>query len=185
MLDEVYRMQRLFNNKVIGFDILAIEREEDRVKWFRNYLTAYDQELKELLESLDRDWILRGAPGQGALDRNNIKVEIVDMLHFLVSMFQVIGEKGLDPRTNRIVEGGIAAETRQTLENVKAILEAAGLGLDRVVRSVVYMTDLGKFAEMNEVYAEYFTADPPGRSCVQVVALPAGAHVEIEVTAAR
>ena len=97
----------------------------------------------------------------------------------------VAGEKGLDPRTNMIVEGGIAAETRQTLENVKAILAAAGLGLDRVVRSVVYMTDLGKFSEMNDVYAEYFPQDPPGRSCVQVVALPAGAHVEIEVTAAR
>ena len=97
----------------------------------------------------------------------------------------VAGEKGLDPRTNKIVEGGIAAETRQTLENVKAILGAAGLGLDRVVRSVVYMTDLSRFSEMNEVYAEYFAQDPPGRSCVQVVALPAGAHVEIEVTAAR
>jgi len=97
----------------------------------------------------------------------------------------VAGEKGLDPRTNKIVEGGIAAETRQTLENVKAILAAAGLGLDRVVRSVVYMTDLARFSEMNDVYAEYFPQDPPGRSCVQVVALPAGAHVEIEVTAAR
>ena len=97
----------------------------------------------------------------------------------------VAGEKGLDPRTNKIVEGGIAAETRQTLENVKAILTAAGLGMDRVVRSVVNMTDLGKFSEMNDVYAEYFPQDPPGRSCVQVVALPAGAHVEIEVTAAR
>ena len=97
----------------------------------------------------------------------------------------VAGEKGLDPRTNKIVEGGIAAETRQTLENIKAILSAAGLSMDRVVRSVVYMTDLGKFSEMNEVYAGYFPQDPPGRSCVQVAALPAGAHVEIEVTAAR
>lgn len=97
----------------------------------------------------------------------------------------VAGEKGLDPRTNKIVEGGIAAETRQTLENVKAILGAAGLGMERVVRSVVYMTDLSRFSEMNQVYAEYFAQDPPGRSCVQVVALPAGAHVEIEVTAAR
>jgi 2-iminobutanoate/2-iminopropanoate deaminase len=97
----------------------------------------------------------------------------------------VAGEKGLDPKTNKIVEGGIAAETRQTLENIKAILAAAGLTMDRVVRSVVYMTDLSCFAEMNAVYAEYFPQDPPGRSCVQVVALPAGAHVEIEVTATR
>jgi len=97
----------------------------------------------------------------------------------------VAGEKGLDPRTGKIVEGGIAAETRQTLENVKAILAAAGLGLERAVRSVVYMTDLSKFGEMNAVYAEYFPKDAPPRSCVQVVALPAGAHVEIEITAAR
>lgn len=95
----------------------------------------------------------------------------------------VAGEKGIDPKTGKIVDGGIAAETRQTLENVKAILEAAGLTMDHAVRSVVYMTDMGQFAEMNAVYAEYFTADPPGRSCVQVVALPAGAHVEIEITA--
>jgi len=97
----------------------------------------------------------------------------------------VAGEKGIDPRTNQIVPGGIVAETRQTLENIKAILQAAGLSMDRVVRSVVYMTDIGQFAQMNAVYAEYFTVDPPGRSCVQVAALPAGAHVEIEVTAVR
>ena len=97
----------------------------------------------------------------------------------------VAGEKGLNPKTGKIVEGGIIAETRQTLENVKAILEAAGGSMDEAVRSVVYMTDMGQFAEMNAVYAEYFTVDPPPRSCVQVVALPAGAHVEIEITAVR
>ena len=97
----------------------------------------------------------------------------------------VAGEKGIDPKTGKIVEGGIAAETRQTLENVKAILKAAGLTMDHAVRAVVYMTDIGEFAEMNAVYADYFTVAPPVRSCVQVVALPAGAHVEIEVTAVR
>ncbi len=96
----------------------------------------------------------------------------------------VAGEKGIDPATNRIVEGGIGAETRQTLENIKAILDAAGATMESVVRTVVYLTDIDDFAEMNAVYAEYFTANPPGRSCVQVVALPAGAHVEIEATAA-
>ena len=95
----------------------------------------------------------------------------------------VAGEKGIDPGTGKIVEGGIVNETRQTLENVKAILEAAGASMTNVVRSVVYMTDIGEFSDMNEVYAGYFKEDPPGRSCVQVVALPAGAHVEIEVTA--
>ncbi len=95
----------------------------------------------------------------------------------------VAGEKGIDPATGAIVSGGIAAETRQTLENISAILEAAGATMDHAVRTVVYMTDISEFAEMNAVYAEYFPNDPPGRSCVQVVALPAGANVEIEVTA--
>ncbi len=97
----------------------------------------------------------------------------------------VAGEKGIDPKTGKIVPGGIAAETRQTLENVKAILEAAGTSLDDAVRSVVYLTDISAFQEMNAVYAEYFKVDPPGRTTVEVTALPAGAHVEIEITALR
>lgn len=95
----------------------------------------------------------------------------------------VAGEKGLDPRTGKIVPGGIAAETRQTLENIKAILEAAGATLDAVVRTQVFLTDIGEFAAMNAVYAGYFRVAPPARTTVQVVALPAGAHVEIEATA--
>ncbi len=97
----------------------------------------------------------------------------------------VAGEKGISPETGKIVDGGIAAETRQTLDNVKAILEEAGLVMNDAVRSVVYMTDLSDFAMMNEIYAEYFTVDPPGRTTVEVTSLPAGAHVEIEITAAR
>ena len=96
----------------------------------------------------------------------------------------VAGEKGLDPRTGNIVPGGVAAETRQTLENIKAILEAAGATMDQVVRTQVFLTDINDFAAMNAVYAEYFRVAPPGRTTVQVVALPAGAHVEIEATAA-
>jgi len=95
----------------------------------------------------------------------------------------VAGEKGLDPRTNRIVPGGTPAETRQTLENIKAILEAAGSSLDKAVATTVYMVDIGEFAQMNEVYAQYFTTDAPGRTTVGVAALPAGARVEITVTA--
>ena len=97
----------------------------------------------------------------------------------------VAGEKGIDPKTNSIVEGGIGPETRQTLENIKAILEATGAAMNDAVRAVVYLTDIVDFAQMNAVYAEYFTVDPPGRTTVQVVALPAGAHVEIEVTAIK
>ncbi len=95
----------------------------------------------------------------------------------------VAGEKGLDVATGKIVPGGIAAETRQTLENIKGILEEAGSSLEKVVQSFVHMTDLSEFQTMNAVYAEYFTAVPPGRTCVEVTALPAGAHVEITVTA--
>lgn len=95
----------------------------------------------------------------------------------------VAGEKGIDPKTNEIVPGGIAAETRQTLENIKAILEAGGSSLERAVATTVYLTDLSKFAEMNEVYAEYFGDPAPGRTTVGVTSLPAGAQVEITVTA--
>jgi 2-iminobutanoate/2-iminopropanoate deaminase len=95
----------------------------------------------------------------------------------------VAGEKGLDPKTGKIVSGGIAAETRQTLENIQNILKAAGSSLDKAISSFVYMTDLSEFATMNGVYAEYFKVMPPGRTTVQVTALPAGAHIEITVTA--
>lgn len=95
----------------------------------------------------------------------------------------VAGEKGIDPRTNKVVPGGVAAETRQTLENVKNILEAAGSSLDRAVATTVYLVNIGDFAAMNEVYAQYFTKNPPGRTTVAVKELPAGVVVEITVTA--
>ena len=95
----------------------------------------------------------------------------------------VAGEKGIDPRTGQIVPGGIHFETRQTLENIKAILAEAGATLDDAVSSTVHMTDLSEFAAMNQVYAEYFRKDPPGRTTVQVSALPAGARIEITVIA--
>lgn len=91
----------------------------------------------------------------------------------------VAGEKGIDPETGKIVPGGIEAETIRTIENIKAVLEAGGSGLDRVVSTFVFMTDLSEFSKMNDIYAEYFKANPPGRTCVEVTALPAGACVEI------
>ena len=96
----------------------------------------------------------------------------------------VAGEKGIDPKTGKIVPGGIGAETRQTFENIKAILAEAGATLDDAVSSTVHMTDLNEFQEMNKVYAEYFHAAPPGRTTVQVPALPGGAHIEITIIAA-
>lgn len=95
----------------------------------------------------------------------------------------VAGEKGIDPTTNAIVPGGVPAETRQTLENIRNILEEAGSSISRVVATTVYLTDINAFGEMNAIYAEYFMTSPPGRTTVGVTSLPAGAQVEITVTA--
>ena len=95
----------------------------------------------------------------------------------------VAGEKGIDPATGKIVPGGIVAETRQTLTNIQHILAAAGSSFDRAVQTFVYLVDIRDFAAMNEVYAEFFRIRPPGRTTVAVSALPAGARVEITVTA--
>jgi 2-iminobutanoate/2-iminopropanoate deaminase len=93
------------------------------------------------------------------------------------------GQIPLDPATGRIVEGGIEVQTRQALTNVSAVLQAAGTSLDNVVKTTVFLADIGEFQAMNGVYAEFFGAAPPARSAVQVAALPLGARVEIEAMA--
>jgi 2-iminobutanoate/2-iminopropanoate deaminase len=95
------------------------------------------------------------------------------------------GQVGVDPATARLVPGGIAAETARALENLRAVLVAAGLGLDAVVKTTVFLADLADFAAMNDVYGRYFAAPYPARSTVQVAKLPAGARVEIEAIAVR
>ena len=97
----------------------------------------------------------------------------------------VSGQLPIDPATGAFPEGGIKEQTRQSLANARAILEAAGLGLGNVVKTTVFLADMGDFAAMNEVYAEFFTAPFPARSAVAVKTLPKGAIVEIECIAAR
>ena|SRR5206468_8186280 len=94
------------------------------------------------------------------------------------------GQIGLDPRSGALVPGGVAAETRRALENLRAVLAAGGADPSRVLRTTVYLTDMAQFAEMNEAYAAFFEASPPpARSTVAVAALPKGALVEIDAIA--
>jgi 2-iminobutanoate/2-iminopropanoate deaminase len=93
------------------------------------------------------------------------------------------GQVGLDPATMELVEGGIEAQTRQVLTNLKHVLEKADSGLNFIVKTTVFLQDLGDFAKMNAVYAEFFPEHPPARSTVQVAGLPKGALVEIECVA--
>ena len=95
----------------------------------------------------------------------------------------VAGEKGIDPKTRKIVPGGIAAETERALRNIAGILEAAGTSLRNVVSTTVYLVNIDDFEVMNEVYAKYFKVNPPGRTTVGVNALPANALVEIQCIA--
>ena len=93
------------------------------------------------------------------------------------------GQIGLDPGTGKLVEGGIEAETRRVLENLQAVVEAAGSSFKQVVKTTVYLTDLGHFQAMNQIYATYFAEHSPARSTVGVAQLPLGALVEIELVA--
>lgn len=95
------------------------------------------------------------------------------------------GQVPLDPRTMKLVDGGIEAQTRQVFCNIQAVLEAAGVTLGHVVKTTVFLQDMTEFAAMNAVYAECFGSHAPARSTVEVARLPLGARVEIECIAAR
>ena len=97
----------------------------------------------------------------------------------------VSGQLPIDPATGAFPEGGVKEQTKQSLLNAKAILEMAGLNLSAVVKTTVFLADMGDFAAMNEVYAQFFSAPFPARSAVAVKTLPKGAIVEIECIAAR
>jgi 2-iminobutanoate/2-iminopropanoate deaminase len=95
------------------------------------------------------------------------------------------GQLGIVPTTGDLIEGGVREETRQALMNVSKILEAAGSGLEWVMKTTVFLREMSDFALMNEVYAEFFTKDYPARTTIQAAALPKNAAVEIEAIAIR
>lgn len=107
--------------------------------------------------------------------------QAVDCGSFLVTSGQV----PFDPATGEFVPGGIAEQTRQVLTNIREVLAAAGLTMDNVVKTTVFLQNMGDFAAMNAVYAEFFTDRMPARMCYEVAALPMGALVEIDAVAVK
>jgi 2-iminobutanoate/2-iminopropanoate deaminase len=94
------------------------------------------------------------------------------------------GQIALDPATGQLVEGGVAEQTARVLANLKAVLEAAGASIESVVKTTVFLKDMGEFAAMNEVYAQCFASNPPARSTIEAARLPRDVRVEIEAIAA-
>lgn len=100
-------------------------------------------------------------------------------------MLFVSGQIAIDPATGDLVEGDIQAETRMVMQNLKAVLAAAGMDFSNVIKSSIFLMDMGQFTLVNEVYAGYFTVDPPARETVQVAGLPKCVNVEISVVAGK
>ena len=123
-----------------------------------------------------------------AQDRQVIKTAVPPGLPFSAAvrvgnMLYLSGQIGVLPGTTQLVDTGAAAQIRQTLENIKQVLTAAGSSMDRVVRCMVFLADMRDYATMNEIYRSYFPGDPPARSTVAVSGLAFGARAEIECTA--
>jgi 2-iminobutanoate/2-iminopropanoate deaminase len=95
------------------------------------------------------------------------------------------GQIALDPKTGEVTKGDVAEQTRRVMDNLGAVLRAAGVGFPEVVRSTIYLTNLADFGKVNEVYGSYFPSEPPARATVGVAALPRGAAVEIDMIAHR
>ena len=95
------------------------------------------------------------------------------------------GQVPVDPATNKVVEGDVQAQARRSLENIKAVLEAAGSSMNKVVKVTVFLKDMNDFAQVNEIYTQYFTENKPARSAVQVAKLPLDVMVEIEAIALK
>ncbi len=98
-------------------------------------------------------------------------------------MVYTSGQLPIDPATGALCAGSVGDMTRRSMDNVIAVLEAAGSGVEKIVKTTIFLADLGDFAAVNEAYAAYFTGDAPARSCVQVARLPKDARIEIEAVA--
>ena len=99
------------------------------------------------------------------------------------SMLFASGQIGINPKTNQLIDGGIEAQTRQVIENIKAVLKAAGFSIADVVKSTIFLKDMNDFSAVNLIYASLFTERFPARSCVEVALLPKDALIEIEIIA--
>lgn len=97
----------------------------------------------------------------------------------------ISGQIPINPRTGEILTGDIKVQTKQVMDNLKAITEKAGYDIDSIVKAVIYLTDLREFTKVNEVYGSYFTTNSPARSCIEVKGLPKGAGIEIEAIAVK
>ncbi|MDK2954824.1 MAG: 2-iminobutanoate/2-iminopropanoate deaminase [Desulfovibrionales bacterium] len=101
------------------------------------------------------------------------------------SLLFVSGQTPIDPATGDVVKGSVVDQARQSFANVQAILKAAGLGMDKVVKSTLFIKDMNSFTDINKVYAEFFSTPYPARSCVEVARLPKDVLVELEVVASK
>lgn len=95
------------------------------------------------------------------------------------------GQVAIDPTTNEVIQGDVELQTKQVMENIKAVLTSANLSFNDVVKSTIFLTNMGDFSKVNEIYAKYFPEQPPARSTVQVSGLPKAVNVEIEMIALR
>ncbi len=93
------------------------------------------------------------------------------------------GQIALDPKSGEVIDGDVTAQTERVMKNLTAVLEAGGAGLDRVIKTTIFLVDLGEFGDVNTTYAKFFTGEPPARACVEVSKLPRGVRVEIEAIA--
>ncbi|MBI4174216.1 MAG: reactive intermediate/imine deaminase [Candidatus Aenigmarchaeota archaeon] len=106
------------------------------------------------------------------------------VLHNLPLTMEISGQIGLDPKTGKLVEGGIEEETRQAIKNIESILSETGWDLRNITKARIFVTDMKEYQKVNEIYAKKFAKDFPARAVIGVKELPLGAHVEIECTAA-